>query len=176
MGTPREPAAVKYFTALLAADAALLVNVEDHLTAILGTIDLRSEIVPWTISNYYEQEMGPELLRRFVAFESLRMPDGLAAAKLQTQAVEEVFRDSISRGRRINLDPGYLDTFKVTLASTKNARPRIYLGSGIYGEVTLQYYSGAFHGVDSTYPDYLWPQSLAFLNRLRATYLEQLRR
>jgi len=78
-------------------------------------------------------------------------------------------------GRRVNLDPGYLDSFKVVLASTKNASQRIYLDGGIYGEATLMYHDGGFHGLPYTYPDYLWPETLDFLTRLRARYLEQLR-
>lgn len=167
---------MKYFTALLAAEAALFTEVETNLATILGTIELRSEVRPWTASSYYEKEMGTALLRRFVSFVPLRAPGELAAIKLQTQQIEQLFCRPIRGGRRINLDPGYLDTFKVVLASTKNARQRIYLGSGIYAEVTLQYYNGAFHGLPSTYPDYLWPESILFLNHLRATYLDQLKR
>ena len=79
-------------------------------------------------------------------------------------------------GRRVNIDPGYIDAFKLVLASTKNAGQRIYLHSGIYAETTLQYFDGAFHGLPHTYPDYLWPQTLAFFTSLRAEYLAQLRR
>ena len=75
----------------------------------------------------------------------------------------------------MNLDPGYLVSFKVVLASAKNASQRIYLDGGIYAEATLMYYDGGFHGLAYTYTDYLWPETLAFLKRLRAAYLEQLR-
>jgi hypothetical protein len=75
----------------------------------------------------------------------------------------------------VNLDPGYLEAGKLVLASTKNASQRIYLRAGIYAEATLLYYEGAFHGCSYTYPDYLWPQTLAFFIRLRALYLQQLR-
>ena len=75
----------------------------------------------------------------------------------------------------MNLDPGDLDSFKVALASTKNASQRIYLDGGIYAEATLFYHNGGFHGLPYTYPDYLWPETLKFLTQLRAVYLEQLR-
>ena len=79
-------------------------------------------------------------------------------------------------GRRVNIDPGYIEAGKLVLASTKNASQRIYLRSGIYAEATLLYYEGEFHGCSYTYPDYLWPETLAFLTRLRAIYLQQLRK
>ncbi|MBI3063589.1 MAG: DUF4416 family protein, partial [Deltaproteobacteria bacterium] len=105
-------------------------------------------------------------------------PDHLARIKLLTQQVEDRYRDTTTDlpGRRVNLDPGYIDAFKLVLASTKNAGQRIYLHSGIYAETTLQYFDGAFHGLAHTYPDYLWPQTLAFFTSLRSVYLDQLRR
>jgi len=80
-----------------------------------------------------------------------------------------------ARGRRVNLDPGYLDALKVVLASTKNASQRIYLHSGIFAETTLHYHDGGFHGLSYTYPDYLWRETLAFLSSLRASYLDRLK-
>ena len=178
MGTPREPKPAKYFVALLSSDSELLVTVESDLAAILGVVDNRSEILPWTASNFYEKEMGAGLLRRFLSFEPLASPGDLARIKLLAQQVEAKYRDqrADSPGRRINLDPGYLDALKVALASTKNASQRIYLHSGIYAEATLHYFDGAFHGLPYTYKDYLWPQTLAYFTSLRAEYLAQLRR
>jgi hypothetical protein len=175
MGTAREPKPAKYFVALLTSDNNLLTAVETDLSSVLGEIDGRSETVSWTASNFYEKEMGPGLLRRFVACADLRSPQDMAAIKLRTQQIEDTYRTANSN-RRINLDPGYLDAYKVVLASTKNASQRIYLNSGIYAEATLLYYDGAFHGLEYTYRDYLWPDTLAFLTQLRARYLTQLRR
>jgi uncharacterized protein DUF4416 len=175
MGTPQEPKAAKYFAAFLTSDVALIPSVQDDLAAILGAIDGRSELIAWTASNFYEREMGSNLVRGFFSFAALRSPAELAALKLATQQVEHRFRYQDGNGRRVNLDPGYLDAFKVVLASTKNASQRIYLDRGIYAEATLFYHNGGFHGLPYTYADYLWPQTLAFLTRLRAVYLEQLR-
>lgn len=175
MGTPKEPRPAKYFVAFLSSDFELIPRVENALVAVLGAIDARSEVVPWTASKFYEQEMGPGLQRGFLSFASLRVPGELAHVKLRTQAIEQRYRNKDSGGRRVNLDPGYLDAFKVVLASTKNAGQRIYLDGGIYAEATLMYYEGKLRGLQYTYPDYLWPETLAFLTRLRAVYLDQLR-
>jgi hypothetical protein len=142
---------------------------------VLGAIDGKSDVVAWTASKFYDQEMGSGLQRGFFSFTALRSPAELANVKLHTQAIEERYRRKDTGGRRVNLDPGYLDAFKLVLASTKNASQRIYLGGGIYGEATLMYYNGKFHGLPYTYADYLWPETLSFLNRLRAVYLDQLR-
>ena len=174
MGTARAPKPAKYFVALLLSDAELLTAVENDLTELLGAVDDRGELLPWTASKFYEQEMGPSLWRGFLSFASLRAPAELAAIKLRTQQIEERYRAVASKGRRVNLDPGYVDSFKVVLASTKNASQRIYLDGGIYGEATLMYHDGGFHGLPYTYADYLWPETLEFLQRLRAAYMEAL--
>ena len=114
--------------------------------------------------------------QRDVRPAALRSPAELAAVKLKTQQVEARYRHHDGNGRRVNLDPGYVDPLKVVLASTKNANQRIYLDHGIYAEATLFYHSGGFHGLPYTYADYLGSGTLAFLARLRAVYLEQLRR
>jgi hypothetical protein len=174
MGTAREPRPAKYFVALLSPDAELLDSIESELSSVLSGIDERSEPVSWTVSNFYEKEMGPGLLRRFVSFSNLRSPQDLAAIKTRTQTIEDAHRTA-SSGRRINLDPGYLDAFKIVLASTKNAGQRVYLQSGIYAEVTLLYHDAAFHGFEYTYRDYLWTGTLEFFTQLRARYMGQLR-
>jgi len=175
MGTPVQPQPAKYFIAILVADLTVLAAVEAELLATLGEIDARGAIAAWQESKFYEAEMGATLWRGFWSLQSLRSPEALATAKLQTQTIEDKFRDPVSGGRRVNLDPGYIDTLKVVLASTKNANQRIYLNSGIYGEATLFYHHGAFQGLAYTYPDYLTPQATEFLNRVRSTYVEQFR-
>ncbi|MBI2182521.1 MAG: hypothetical protein HYU31_17095, partial [Deltaproteobacteria bacterium] len=58
MGIPREPKPAKYFVALLSSDTELLTAVEKDLSTILGAVDARSEVWAWTVSNFYEKEMG----------------------------------------------------------------------------------------------------------------------
>lgn len=175
MGTPLEPKPVKFFAGLLSGNAELLDLVEGDLALLCGAVASRGKTLPWVESKFYEREMGAGLMRRFVAFEPVDSPDRLAEFKLRTQKIEERYRNPQSGGRRINIDPGYLDAFKLVLASTKNASQRVYLSGGIYGEATLFYYDGEFHGMPYTYRDYLWPETLRFLKSLRADYLAQLK-
>lgn len=177
MGIPSEPKAAKYFVGLLSSDIELLNSLEADLTAIFGAIDARSKTLPWNLSEFYAKEMGTGLLRRFVSFARLDSPGKLAEIKLKTQLLEEKHRRSVGgrKGRRVNIDPGYLEAGKVVLASTKNAAHRIYLKSGIYGETTLLYYNGLFQTCPHTYPDYLWTETLLFLTSLRSVYLDHLR-
>ncbi|MFN3467301.1 MAG: DUF4416 family protein, partial [Candidatus Brocadiales bacterium] len=52
--------------------------------------------------------------------------------------------DGANPGRPVNIDPGYLTSSKLVLASTNDYSHRIYLKKGIYAEVTLRYVKGAF--------------------------------
>ena len=178
MGNPEEPKPVKYFAALLSAHKELLFSVRDDLRVLLGAVDSSSLILPWTITKYYEKEMGVGLLRCFVSFFPLASPEKLSQIKLRTQEMEEKYGwiHEKTKGRRINIDPGYVDAGKVVLASTKSASHRLYLGSGIYGEATLFYQDDSFHSFSYTYADYLWPETLSFFTGLRSLYLDQLRR
>jgi len=178
MGNPKEPYPVKLFVALLLNPEDLLASVEEDLIGLFGSIDSSSRIIPWGISDYYGKEMGPGLLRRFVSFGPLTSSERLPEIKLQTQALEEKYQwiRGEEKGRRVNIDPGYIDAGKVVLASTKNAAHRIYLHSGIYGEVTLLFHNGSFQPFIYTYKDYLWPETKSFFSALRSLYLSQLRR
>lgn len=77
-------------------------------------------------------------------------------------------------GRRVNIDPGYLDRMKLVLATTKDCSHRIYLGQGIYGDIELMYGSGSFACLEWTYPDYREPFAVEFFNRVRNKYLAEL--
>lgn len=177
MGIPREPKPVKLFVALLSRHEEIFSAVEENLKGLFGSIDSASPLLPWAVTDYYKEEMGSGLLRKFVSFAPLTSPERLPEIKLKTRDLEEHYQwvEGERMGRRINLDPGYLDTGKLVLASTKGASHRIYLRSGIYGEATLVYHSGSFHPFAYTYPDYLWPETLSYLAGLRALYLGQLK-
>jgi hypothetical protein len=177
MGTPTLPPPVKLIIGLLSPDIALFTQATAKLQEAYGSIDVESAVFPWNTTNYYREEMGEHLSRKFVAFEPLVSPEVLVRIKLETNILEGMLSGitSPSTPRRVNLDPGYLDATKLVLASTKNQAHRIYLAQGIYAEVTLLYHHGEFHPFLYTYTDYRWPETHEFLRRVRSRYLEQLR-
>lgn len=178
MGAPTPPQPVKPLVALLSADPTLFATATVQLQHTYGPVDLESEVFPWNTTDYYREEMGEHLLRKFVTFARLISPEELARLKLETNALELALSSASSptSPRRVNLDPGYLDATKLVLASTKNQAHRLYLSQGIYAEVTLLYHHGAFHPFVYTYADYRWSETHAFLRRARTRYLEQLRK
>ncbi len=171
MGQARDPQPVKSFVGILTAHVSLLPEVDELLRERLGPIDVDSETLDFDYTRYYEKEMGSGLKRRFLGFERLAHPDTLVETKLFTNELERKLSEE--GRRRVNLDPGYLTAARVVLASTKDYAHRLYLGRGIYGEVTLVYQERGFQALPWTYPDYRSEPYHQFFRRLRRAYLAQ---
>ena len=152
MGRVRATEPALLFIGTLYSDTKIFNHSKEKLEKHFGDILLVSPSIPWDYSSYYKDELGSPLFRQFIFFKTLIDPGILADIKLKTNAIE----DALSSGgkRCINLDPGYLTLSKIVLASTKDYAHRIYLGKGIYGEVTLIYKDGLYKPHLFTYRDY----------------------
>ncbi len=173
MGKISQPLPVKLIIPMFSEDETLFQMAESRLQEAFGPIDYRSGTLPFEHTSYYTPEFGPGLLRKFVAFRRLVDPGSLAAIKHTTNAVEEALASDGKR--RINLDPGYISQSKLVLATTKNHGHRIYLGKGIYAEVTLRYRNKAFRPWEWTYPDYRTEEYVEILEEIRSIYVDQIR-
>lgn len=169
MGRILPPAAVTPLLGVLYRDPAVLERALAALAPVLGRPELTSPDWPFTDTTYYDAEMGPGLLRRFVSFAQAD-PGLLAAWKLATNALEDELAAG-KPGRVINLDPGYLDGSKLVLATTKNLAHRLYLAQGIYAEVTLTYRSGQWQKLPWTFPDYGGGRYFSFFGVVRERHL-----
>ena len=188
MGQIKTPNPVKLIVSALAPGEGLLAAAREAAVAEWGEIDVESELLPFDHTTYYEREFGPHLVRRIWAFVTLVDPGTLPAIKVRSNEIEA--RWAVDGKRQVNLDPGYLSAAKLVLATTKNHGHRIYLGQGIYAEVTLQYRrptcrvgrqptvgSGgkAIRPWPWTYPDYGSARYCALFEGIRQRYMEQLR-
>jgi len=173
MGTAKQAKPIKLIASIFSADPVLVDRAQAALEEHFGPVDFQSELLPFDHTNFYEPEFGAGIVRRIVAFERLADPGDLPDVKLAANALESEMSDG---GRRtVNIDPGYVAEGKMILASTKDHRHRIYLGKGIYGEVTLYYHQGTLHPWEWTYADYASPRYCELFTEIRARYREQLR-
>ncbi|MCX7927975.1 MAG: DUF4416 family protein [Candidatus Omnitrophica bacterium] len=163
---------VKLFCGIIFSDNFYLEKAKRLLIRNFGIIDFESQILPFNYTRYYEAEMGGGLKRFFVSFKKLIHPKKLAFIKRRTNLIEQKL--SVGGRRSVNLDPGYLDKAKVVLASTKDYCHRIYIGKGIFAEVTLRYVHKSFQPWDWTYPDYKSKEYLSIFSDIRALYVKQL--
>jgi hypothetical protein len=168
---------VKLICGMLSGRAELFDEALGPLVDAFGAVDVVSEIMDFDFTHYYDEQMGVPLYRRFVAFAEPAAADVLLRAKLTTNAIEADFAARHRDGppRPINLDPGYVEPSKLVLASTKNFSHRIYLGGGVYAELTLMYRKGAWEALPWTFPDFASPRYHAFLTAAREALRRQLR-
>jgi len=176
MGKIKQPVGVKLFIGMISGEANLFKEAEKRLSQKFGSVDFKNPILSFQYTPYYESEMGSNLKRKFISFQGLIDPAEIGEIKLFTNQLEQDFLHPDTEDRRINLDPGYLTLSKLVLASTKDYQHRIYLGRGIYAEVTLRYRKGkGFEPREWTYPDYRSREYLQIFNHLREIYQGQLK-
>lgn len=170
MGTIRSPLPVKLFLGMLSPEPELFTECTAIFSREYGQVDLESDVMPWKTSDYYEDEMGKTVFRKFIFFREALDPALLSSIKRLANSVEERFLSGTGpKKRRINIDPGYVTEAKVVLASTKDFAHRIYVGDGIYAEVTLRYGSRerSFTALDHTYFDFREDRYRELFNRAR---------
>ncbi len=178
MAQPGQAPVVKLICGVISSRVALLEETALAASKVFGPIELTSETMAFDFTHYYDEQMGSPLYRCFVAFEPAVAADVLVEAKLATNDIE---REFVSRcagpgqpPRPVNLDPGYVESSKLVLASMKNFSHRIYLGRGVYGDLTLIYHKGRWEALNWTCPDYASGRYWPFLDEARAKLRRQL--
>lgn len=173
MGSIKDPGKALVIIGLIHARDFDLALVMPDIIDRLGTIALRSNTAAFDQTDYYTSEMGDDLVRQWLVFGQAVAPEGLADLKIWSNGIEERHR-SVTGGRLVNIDPGIITLNNLILSSTKNYSHRIYLGQGIFAEVTLIYRHGQFQVLEWTYPDYRTESALAFFLKGRELLKDQL--
>lgn len=173
MSTPEEPGRVKLITSLFSPRKELIHEVVNTMTDLFGPVDWMSPPLFFDRTRYYAREMGWPLHRRFITFQELIPPTDLISVKLETNKIEGEYLDG--ENRLLNVDPGYISAERLILATGKNYIHRVYLGRGIFADLTLIFKKGTFIPLEWTYRDYSDPEMIETLNQIRETYMNELR-
>jgi Domain of unknown function (DUF4416) len=173
MSKPRPAEPVKLLMSHIYADGNLLGGILEALSEHYGDVDFVSAPMQFHYTEYYTEEMGSPLERRFIFFNTLIRPESLPDVKLYTNDMEG--RTSKGGKRMINIDPGYMSQAHLILATGKGYTHRPYLRDGIYADLTLVYSGKSFQSLSWTYPDYGERPVIEMLNRVRSKYLMQLK-
>ncbi len=171
---PGSPLPVKLISGVLYSDRNLCELAFEHLEKKYGAIDYKSKIWDFSLTDYYNPEMGTPIYRQFISFYELVDPVRLPRIKIECNEIEDKLR--VENLRKVNLDPGYMDYDKFVLASAKYNAQKVYLELGIYADVTLYYSGGRFTPSPFCFPDFksnLYEE--AFLH-MRAKYKGRLRK
>ncbi len=138
-----------------------------------GCIDVESDIFDFRDTDYYKKEFGDGLKRKFIGMNRLVSPENIYTLKVEANKAEKIL--SKAGKRLINIDPGYVTESKLILLTTKDHGHRVYLGRGIYAEITLKFQRGSFTPLETTYPDYRREEHINFFNNARLRYRENLK-
>jgi hypothetical protein len=174
MAQPKEFAPVKLVCGIIYKEEALYGDVRRRLEVEWGRADGESPAFPFDLTDYYEAETGPGLVRRFLSFERLVRSESLPAAKLRTIALEEELRrERGNAGRPANIDPGYLTASALVMATAKGFAHRVPLADGIYAHLELLFTRTGTKTLDWTYPDLRRDAVRSFFRTVREIYLRQ---
>lgn len=170
MSELNEPVKANLTVSVMFRDPELLAEVREILKNNYGAIDAESEIYNFSaISPYYDPEMGTDINKVIFSFKEPVKRDILKDVKLFCAATE--LKYSENGNRMMNLDPGLLTLENFILATGKNYSHRIYLGSGVFAEVTLMFgKKNAVKELPWTYRDYLYEPARSFLLEVRELY------
>jgi len=158
----------KYFCGLIfrreqdAAEALAL------LQEFVSAVDSRSAVIPFTVTDYYQAEMGAPLFRQFVSFRELLAPERLPEIKTGAIGLEQ--RLAVAGKRTVNLDPGYLSEANVIIATAKNHYHRVPLRDGIYAHIEYVLKDGRINFLPWTYPDFQSEPYLDFFKGLHERF------
>ncbi|MCD6365154.1 MAG: DUF4416 family protein, partial [Planctomycetes bacterium] len=82
MAKAREADKAKLICGVITGRTELFARVAQVLADTFGRVDLKGQIMPFDLTDYYRDEMGPQLRRQFLSFDRLIQPDSLADIKL----------------------------------------------------------------------------------------------
>ena len=167
------PVLAKLLFAVLYSDESECQKARELLEEAYGSIDSRSAPYPFADTDYYAAEMGKELKRVFFAAAKLFPPENLPLVKHNCAEIEKKL--SVNGQRAVNIDPGYLDLGKYVLASYKPAPTKLYLGTGVYADVTLLFRNRTFSPLPWSFPDFRSGIYNEYLLKLRYEYRRQRR-
>ncbi len=143
-------------------------GLRDDLEVFWGPMESMGVPLPFTATTYYQAEFGAPLERRLLGVAQVVPQDRLREIKLWAHELEQ---RHVRDGKRLfNLDPGLLTQERFVLATGKNFTHRIYLGQGVFADLTLIFQGGQWRSLPWTFRDYADPALQAQLTALRHAY------
>ncbi|MFQ6103711.1 MAG: DUF4416 family protein [Candidatus Glassbacteria bacterium] len=168
-----EPDPVKFVIGVIYREGRFMEEAIGMLVDELGETDSVSPPFSFNATDYYNEEMGSPLYRRFLSIKRLMSPGELVGVKLLSREIEKRLTDH--GRRRVNLDPGYMDYGKFVLASFKYKANKIYLDRGVYADPALYYEKGMFRPYPWSFPDMRSGAYNDFFLNARSLYREAMK-
>ncbi len=159
---------VKLFSGVIYRETENYNRVKKMLEKDFSEIDYESNEIPFVFTNYYNNEMGTPLYRKFLSFSKKIQPEKLSGIKILTNSIESSMM--IAGKRVVNIDPGYISDANVIIATAKNYYHRVPLSNGIYAHIEYVIKNKKFYFLEWTYPDFKTQEYLVFFRKLKELY------
>ncbi len=138
--------------AIMYSDSEVYSKVKDILKKIYGDISLEGGEYDFNFTDYYLDEFGANLKKRFVLFEDLIETKLISQIKIDLIKLESSMSE---QGKRIiNIDPGYITENEVIVPSTKPLPHRTPLEHELFADKQLEFKDSEVITFRHTFADY----------------------
>lgn len=147
-------------------------NLKNELENHFGKIDYVSKPIDFQkFTNFYNREMGDNIRieGRMISFENLGSQAFLPESKIITNNLEKNY--VFDGNRKVNIDVGFVHHTQFVLASTKHWGNRMYIGRGIYAEITLMYILGKWKDTEYSYDNFKSEEYKEEMEIIRQKYM-----
>jgi hypothetical protein len=172
MSIPKIPSPAFLFFNIFSKKKDLIIQTLNEIEQYYGEFCWITSFFPFTSTHYYEKEFGNNLIRVIAALYNFIDQDRLLETKKFSYHLESKFSEN--KKRLVNIDPGMITAERLVLATGKNFTHRIYLGEGIFADLTLIFQKNSFRTLSWTFPDYGSKEFISFFNNARDTYLRRI--
>lgn len=164
---PATTSTAKLLIGIMFSDKKRYSNAVNDLKSKFGDIEAESREYEFSkITDYYADEMGKSIFKKFIVFENKIDKNDLAGIKLFTTAIEDKYRKY--KKRKINIDPGYLSNDALVLASfKKGTNYKEQISEKVYAHKVLEFKENKAIAFWHTFPDYRRENVRGFFIKLK---------
>ncbi len=136
-------------------------RVKDELVRKYGSIKAESNSYDFSFTDYYEEEMGSGLKKRFLVFEKAIEKKDLVEIKNNITEIEEKY--SKEKRRTVNIDPGYLSDKELVLATFKGKDFKEKISDKVWVHRVLEFDDYKVKEFFHTFADYKIKENQEFI-------------
>jgi|TARA_B100002003_G_C13797094_1_gene393691 hypothetical protein len=133
---------------------------KEELVEKYGPLKAESEDYDFNFTEYYTPEMGSGLKKKFLIFEKKVSKKDLIEVKFFITEIEEKFS---SNGRTVNIDPGYLSSTELVLATWKGKDFKEQISDKVWVHKVLGFNGSEVEEYFHTFADYKVKKNQAFI-------------
>ena len=172
MARSQKPTPGRLIVSIMYSSMDALADAVTALEKKYGRVQCETLEIPCCDQELYKEEMGENLLRRFLSFDKKIDRSALVDLKVVCDKIEMSLSDVVDDYyfRTVNIDPGILTTSNIVIASHHETNYNVYIRDGVFAEIALIYGRGEYRRLPWTNPDYCSDESINFFKRVRESF------